>query len=59
MCRHSPVRQRVGPTGRQSFMVLVDQCCHCLRILRTVKDVSWREYFWIRKWNARHGPTND
>ncbi len=52
-CRHIESRKRVGPTGRRSFMVLVDDCGRCGRILRSVFDLSWREYSWVRRWNAR------
>lgn len=52
LCRHSPRRQRSGPTSRRrSFMILVDSCGWCARILRTHEPISWRQYDWVRRWN--------
>ena len=53
-CRHFLRRVRVGPTGgRKRFMLLVDSCAHCSRIMRSAYDLSWREYDWVRRWNLR------
>jgi hypothetical protein len=53
-CRHYGQRQRVGPYSKaKTFMLLVDSCCWCGHIMRTAEDVSWQEYFWIRRSNAR------
>lgn len=58
-CRHNLNRRYVGPTGRKGFMILVDECSRCLRILRTVRDISWPEYCWVRRWNARQEPRDE
>lgn len=52
-CRHSSRRMRVGPTGRRATSILADSCGLCGRVVRTVRDVSWQEYIWLRRWNAR------
>lgn len=52
-CRHAPRRMRVGPTGSRRYSILADSCGRCGRILRTYTDVSWPEYTWVRRWNAR------
>lgn len=53
-CRHTHgTRCRVGPTSRRrSFMILVDSCGWCGRVLRTAEDVTWQEYAWLRRRNA-------
>lgn len=43
-CRHGP---------GQRMRVLVDSCGWCGRIMRSVHDLSWREYDWVRRWNRR------
>lgn len=53
-CRHYGIRMRVGPTSRKrTFMILVDNCARCGRILRSARDLSWKEYEWVRRSNAR------
>lgn len=54
-CRHSVRRQRSGPTSKMSFMITVDSCGWCGRILRSVHDLTWQQYFWVRRWNAGIG----
>ena len=55
-CRHLPDRRRIGPTSRRKkFNLLVDECVRCGRILRSVGELTWREYFWVRRWNKRVG----
>ena len=54
-CRHSLVRQRVGPTSKsKSFMILVDCCGRCGRIVRSQQDLSWQQYIWVRRLNWRY-----
>ena len=54
-CQHVLVRYNVGPTSRRrSFALRVDTCVRCGRITRNVgKDLSWREYDWVRRLNRR------
>lgn len=51
-CRHSVSRSRIGPTGRQTFGFAADTCGKCGRITRGFA-MSWRAYFWARRFNAR------
>jgi hypothetical protein len=51
-CRHYASRKRVGPTSRKrTFMILVDECGRCGRVLRSIEPLSWREYDWLRRLN--------
>lgn len=53
VCSRPGNRIRIGPTSRRrNYWVLAD-VCNCGRVMRTVRDVSWQEYFWLRRWNAR------
>lgn len=53
-CPSKGQRMRVGPTSRRRpFSILVNSCGWCARILRSIHDLSWREYDWVRRWNAR------
>jgi hypothetical protein len=53
-CRHRVIRESVGPTSRRrSFSIVVDSCRDCGRNLRTVQDVSWRQYDWLRRFNRQ------
>ena len=52
-CHTTWNRMRVGPTSRRrAFMILVDSCGWCGRILRSHQDLTWREYDWVRRVNA-------
>lgn len=54
-CRHSYQRMGIGPYpgGRHKrFMFTADVCGWCGHILRSVRDISWQEYFWARRANA-------
>ncbi len=55
-CRHYPSRQRSGPTGRKRFLLLVDSCGRCGRILRSHQDLTWSQYDWVRRWNKGARP---
>lgn len=47
----------IGPTSRRrGFMILVDQCGWCGRILRSAEELTWRQYDWVRRINARRPP---
>lgn len=52
-CRHAERRCGIGPTGNKVPMFSADVCWRCGRILRSVRDISWRQYFWVRRHNDR------
>jgi hypothetical protein len=53
-CHHALTRIGVGPTSRRRvWRIAVDQCYRCSRIVRSARDLTWRQYDWIRRWNNR------
>lgn len=51
-CLHVSTRMSVGPNSRKRrFWIQSDNCLRCGRILRSARDLSWREYDWVRRWN--------
>lgn len=53
-CVHAPRRIRTGPfPGKLHISVLVDSCWRCGRILRGIRDFTWEEYFWVRRYNSK------
>ncbi len=60
-CGHFSRRERVGPTSRRrTWMILVDSCRRCNRIVRTagVDHLTWEQYSWVRRWNAAQDSEN-
>lgn len=53
-CQHRYQRGGVGPyPGKEDVGFIADVCPRCGRILRSVRDISWRDYFWARAYNRR------
>lgn len=52
-CRHKPLtRKRIGPTSRKrAWMILVDECGWCGRVVRSAEPLTWKQYDWIRRLN--------
>ena len=53
--KHVPSEHcRVGPTSRRKSFMIGVKSCSCGRIMRSYEDITWREYFWVRRWNEKH-----
>lgn len=47
-------RQRVGPTGDNDFMILVDKCYGCGALYPVEPDkLSYKETHWVYRYNER------
>ena len=51
ICSKMPARKRVGPHPKNKWMILVDECRSCHRIMNAVHPITWEQYTWIRRWN--------
>lgn len=53
-CQHVAMRCRIGPTSRKrDWSIIVDECSRCGRVLRTIQDLAWRQYDWLRRLNRK------
>jgi len=49
---HVGNRRRVGPTGKDFFMIRVDSCYECGTIY-PVDNLTYKERNWVDRWNKR------
>lgn len=52
-CQHGHGRHMRAFVGKKVGSLLVQSCGYCGRILRTPQPITWRQYDWVRRWNAR------
>lgn len=53
--RHAMRRQKSGPTGRQTWMVIVDSCWRC-GVMRPIRPTNFIQRDWLRRWNRKVKP---
>ena len=53
LCNHHVGnRRRVGPTGRDVFMILIDSCFNCGTMV-PVDELPYKENRWVERYNER------
>jgi hypothetical protein len=47
-------RKRIGPTGKKTFNILVDQCLKCkILVPKYPSKLTYEESNWLKRYNKR------